>query len=843
MFYMPNRLQALLNIWRTDATIQQSVAQWVVQPAAPAHLAPIPESLSPALAEQLQKQGIAHLYAHQADAYQRISDGQHVVVSTGTASGKSLCYQLPILSNLEKFPEDVTALLLFPTKALAQDQQRALGQLAPGTLKSKIAVYDGDTPSHARSAIRKSVRILLTNPDMLHMAVLPHHTLWVEFLRNLRFVVIDEIHAYRGVFGSHIANVLRRLKRICAFYGAHPQFIFTSATISNPQEFAAQMLEEPVSVIAEDGAPHGERHFIIYNPPLINVDLGIRRSAMSEGMRLSGDLLTYQVQTLIFAQTRRAAEVSLRYLRENHPKISANLYAYRSGYLAEDRREIENALKTGSARAVASTNALELGVDIGSMDAVVILGYPGTIAATRQQSGRAGRKLEPAVGMLVATPNPIDQFLVNHPEYLLDRSPERALINPNNPLILLQHLRCAAFELPFGLQDGFGKLPAEIVTQYLEALSQMGELHLSGGRYFWTADQYPAQKVSLRTTAAGVVRLRTEEDGLLTTIGMVDFGSAHWMVHPNAIYLHQGGTYKVESLDLDDGQAILKSVDTDYFTEPQIDEQIDKVELYRQETVPAGLIHLGEVEVTSQVTGFRKTRWYTNENLGAEPLDMPSTTLRTVGYWLALTKEAIKSLEDVHLWSGSPNDYGLNWEQQRAMARLRDGYICQNCGKPENGMAHHVHHKIPFRQFTSFIMANQLDNLVTLCSTCHRQAEMLVRMRSGMAGLAYVLGQLAPLFIMCDPNDLGHHFLPESTLTEDLPVVILYDKVPAGIGLSENIYRIHTELMKAALELVSDCTCHDGCPSCVGVSGENVAGGKQETLAILHLLNSQALPV
>jgi len=843
MFYMPNRLQALLNIWRTDPTIQQSVAQWVVQPAAPAHLAPIPASLSPVLTEQLQKLGISQLYSHQAAAYQRITDGHHVVISTGTASGKSLCYQLPILSNLEKFPKDVTALLLFPTKALAQDQQRALAQLAPDQLKSKIAIYDGDTPSHARSAIRKGAQVLLSNPDMLHMAVLPHHTLWVEFLRNLRFVVIDEIHAYRGVFGSHIANVLRRLKRICAFYGAHPHFIFTSATISNPQEFAGQMLEEPVQVIDTDGAPHGERNFIIYNPPLVNIELGIRRSAMSEGMRLSGDLLTYQVQTLIFAQTRRAAEVSLRYLRDNHPKISANLYAYRSGYLAEDRREIENALKTGSARAVASTNALELGVDIGSMDAVVILGYPGTIAATRQQSGRAGRKLEPAVGMLVATPNPIDQFLVNHPEYLLDRSPERALINPDNPLILLQHLRCAAFELPFGLNEGFGKLPPEVVAQYMDALTQMGELHLSGGRYFWTADQYPAQNVSLRTTAAGVVRLRTEEDGLLTTIGMVDVGSAHWMVHPNAIYLHQGGAYKVESLDLEEGQAVLKPVDTDYFTEPLIDEQIDKISLYRQDSVPAGLIHLGEVDVTSKVTGFRKTRWYTNENLGAEPLDMPSTTLRTIGYWLALSKEAIKALEEAHLWSGYPNEYGPNWDQVRAMTRLRDGYVCQNCGRPENGVAHHVHHKIPFRQFTSYIMANQLENLVTLCPTCHRQAEMLVRMRSGMAGLAYVLGQLAPLFIMCDLNDLGHHFLPESTLAEDLPVVILFDKVPAGIGLSENIYRIHAELMKAAMELVSDCTCQDGCPSCVGVSGENVGGGKQETLAILRLLNGLALPV
>ena len=840
---MNNDLDALLHIWRSEPTIQQSIAQWVVQPAVPARLAPVSEQISPAVRERLSQHGITQLYSHQAAAYQVILQGKHVVVSTGTASGKSLCYQLPILDTLEKFPGDTTALLLFPTKALAHDQHLALTSFASAKLRQKIATYDGDTAAQQRASIRKNANILLSNPDMLHMAVLPHHTLWAEFLKNLRFVVIDEIHAYRGVFGSHIANVLRRLKRVCAFYGSHPQFIFTSATVSNPQEFATQMLEDTVSAIQDDGAPHGERNFVIYNPPLVNKELGIRKSAMSEGIRLSSDLLTYRIQTLIFAQTRRAAEVSLRYLRENHPAISTNLYAYRSGYLPGDRRGIENALKTGEARAVAATNALELGVDIGSMDAVVILGYPGSIAATRQQSGRAGRKMEPAIGMLIATANPVDQFLVNHPEYLLERSPEKALINPDNPLILLQHLRCAAFELPFGMDEGFGRLPAEVVGQYLDVLSQLNEVHISGGRYFWTADKYPAQEVSLRTTTPGAVQLRTDEDGLITTIGMVDTASAHWMVHPGAIYLHQGRTYWVASLDLDQGKAILKAIESDYFTEPLIDEQIEKVDLYQSQDASAGIIHLGEVDVTTRVTGFRKTRWYTNENIGAGELSMPATNLRTVAYWLAISKEAIDTLAQYNLWTASPINYGQNWDKQRNLARERDNFTCQNCGRIEGSHPHHVHHKIPFRQFTSYILANQLDNLVTLCTTCHRQAEMMVRMRSGLSGLAYALGHLAPLFIMCDTNDLGSHFEPQSDLADGQPVVILYDKVPAGIGLSENIYQIHPQLMKATLDLVSSCTCQDGCPSCIGVSGENVAGGKEETLALLHLLNDQPLPV
>lgn len=834
-------VERLIELWRAEPTVAASITSWQVEPPKNAETEPTAD-IDPALAEILTGLGIGTLYSHQAEAFRHFARGENLAVATGTASGKSLCYQLPVLSMLLKRPQD-TALLLFPTKALTYDQRNSLARMIPDDRKSSLQVYDGDTPTHLRAAIRKNARVLLTNPDMLHTAILPHHTLWADFFQSLNLVVIDEIHVYRGVFGSHVANLIRRLKRICAFYGSSPRFILTSATISNAREHSERLIEAPVHLIGRDGAPHGERNFILYNPPVVNQELGIRRSAISEGIRLAGDLLFYNIQTLIFSQTRRQTEIAVRYLKENHANIAGNIYAYRSGYLPGERREIEQQMKSGAARAVTATNALELGVDIGTMDAVVILGYPGSIAATRQQSGRAGRKTGPSVSVLVASANPVDQFLVRHPEYILARSPEKALINPDNPLILLQHLRCAAFELPFRQGEFFGRVPWEQVETYLQALSELGETHLSRDRYFWSADQYPAEKISLRSTAASTVTLQVEEDERFKTIGEVDWHSAHWLVHPGAIYLHQANTYLVKSLDLVGKTAILEPVSYDYYTEPRQEIDLQIQETHQSAPVYAGTRSLGEVMVSTQLTGYRKIRWYTHEQLGSEEITLPPTELLTMAYWLLLDESAVKSLEEINLWTNAPNDYGPTWRFQRALARRRDHYTCQVCGAPEQGMEHHVHHKIPFRQFASVDAANQLENLITLCPACHKKAEGAVRVRSGLAGLSYVLSQLAPLLVMCDTGDLGSHFNPQFAPLGSAPVLFLYDKVPAGIGLCDEIYERHDELMRDALDLVEHCACQDGCPSCVGVGGENGAGGKRETLALLALLNGKPVQV
>lgn len=841
-------LEHLLEIWQRERTIHSNIVQWVTESARPAVTRPFPGGLHPALKETLNQLGISNLFSHQSAALEAVLSGENVVLSTGTASGKSLAYQLPVLEARLDHPE-ATALFLFPTKALAQDQLNSITRMgeiigqsphAPG-FQLRCAVYDGDTAQHARSAIRKNARILLTNPDMLHSGILPHHTLWADFFHTLQYVVVDEVHIYRGVFGSHVANVLRRLKRIAAFYGAHPSFILTSATIANPQELAERLIEEPVTVIADDGSPRGLRHFLLYNPPIVNADLGIRRSSLAESVRLSSDLLTYDIQTLIFARSRRATELALKYLREQQSSLSDRLHGYRSGYLPAERREIEQGLRSGAVRGVVATNALELGVDIGGVEAAVLIGYPGSIAATRQQAGRAGRKQQASAAVLVASANPLDQFLVQHTEYLLDRSPEKALINPDNPLILIQHLRCAAFELPFRIGEPYGRLPWEIISQFLEVLQENAEVNSSGDRFFWSADQYPAQQVSLRSSSAQTVLLQTYDMERPTTIGEVDQLSATWMVHPHAIYMHEARTFLVESLDLENNQARLKPVEVDYFTEPQRQTDIQKIEETRQEEVPGGVKHLGELMVTSQVVGFRKMRWFTNEVLGAEPLEMPPSHLRTVGYWVDILPSTVDRLQNVNLWTNAPNDYGPNWFAIRTMIRQRDQFTCQVCGAVEQNRAHHVHHKVPFRAFTNRDVANSSDNLITLCPSCHREAEKVVRLRSGLAGLQYVLNQLAPLFLMCDVSDLGSDSDPESPLTEGHPTVVIYDHVAAGIGLSDQVFEQHEELLKNAYDLVSHCECAEGCPSCIGAAGENGYGGKAETLALLALLNGMEL--
>lgn len=842
----------LINRWRHDPSILNNISTWQVIPSRSAQLEAFPPDLNQDLIEVLKSQGINQLYCHQLRCWNLLKARKNVVITTGTASGKTYCYNLPILDALLS-DENSRALYLFPTKALAQDQIIKLSDISKH-LKEKgkdvvAAIYDGDTPASSRPAIRTNARILLSNPDMLHIGILPHHTNWSDFFRNLRFVVIDEAHIYRGVFGSHVTNVIRRLNRIANYYGSFPQFISTTATIANPREHIEKLTELPTILVDEDGSRRGEKHFLIYNPPISNQELGIRRSALQETIRLSDDLIAYDVQTLVFGRSRRIIELALIYLRqktrssliiENH-NVDEMIRGYRSGYLPGERRIIEKELRQGKARLVVATNALELGIDIGEINATLMIGYPGTIASTRQQAGRAGRGYKAALAILVCTSDPLDQFLANHPEFILDKSPEQALVDPNNLLILLAHIRCAAFELPFIQGESFGKLGSELTDEYLQFLENEKQIFHSKDKYFWMADQYPAQATSLRNASAHSISLQVEQDNHNHKIGEVDIQSANWLVHPKAVYLHEGQNFIVESLDLENHVAILSRKDTNYYTVPIQDIDIQLINrLAEQEIIRTNeflaITAYGEVTVTTQVKGFRMLKWLTNEVLGIEDLEMPPSSLQTTAFWLALNENLIEKLRQEGMWLNDRNDYGPRWNKIREIVRKRDNYCCQHCGAIEKNRAHDVHHKIPLRAFTSLDQANQLDNLITLCHNCHSLAESTLRIRSGLSGLAYVLGHLAPIYLMCDPADIGIHSDTRLLLANNQPGIVIYDNIPAGIGFSERLYQITEEILLSAYELINSCPCMDGCPSCVGPGGENGAGGKQETLAIIRLL-------
>ena len=838
-----SQLQQLLDHWKQDENTAPNFSAWKTTPPRAAQTHPFPSDLPAQLRETLSTRGIDRLYSHQLSAWTNARAGKNIILATSTASGKTLAYNLPVLAQMLQNPEG-RALYLFPTKALAQDQQSNLQSFQSSIVNLKSSIYDGDTPQSQRSAIRKNARIVLSNPDMLHTGILPHHSNWSDFFSNLKFIVIDEAHTYRGVFGSHVANVLRRLKRVAEFYGAKPQFILASATIGNPKELAENLIEEQVELIDNDGSSRGERHFIIYNPPVTDHSLGLRKSSLLESVRLANDLFTYDVQSVVFARTRRSVEIILTYLQGNHPQflIENQIRGYRSGYLPTQRREIEQGLRDGSVKTVVATNALELGIDIGGLGAAILVGYPGTIASARQQSGRAGRGNDSAVSVLVASPNPLDQFLAHHPEYFFGSSPEQALVNPNHLLILLEHLRCAMFELPFKKGDGFGSISDELLDEYLEFLVANQDAHFSNEKYFWMKDQYPAANISLRSASAQSIVLQTvTEDGRPWTVGTVDSESAAWMVHPGAIYMHEGQQYFVQEFNLEHQLAQLIPVGLDYYTEAQRSSEIEVLSTNEQSAINGGEKAYGEIQVTTQVVGFKKIRWFTYENLGEETLDMPPSELQTTGYWLSLSEETVSHLRDAGSWSNDPNNYGPDWPKIRDRVRARDQYQCQVCGAVESGRQHDVHHKIPFRAFVregalDRDQANRLENLTTLCPACHKKVEQNVRIRSGLAGLGFVLGNLAPLFLMCDPRDLGIHTDPVWKPANNMPSVVLYDHVPAGIGFSQKLFEIHDELIKRAYELVSECECEDGCPSCVGPGGENGIGGKVETLEILKQL-------
>ncbi len=832
-------IDSILSVWDKNPEISSNLASWVKTPPKQGDFRDFPGQLEPTLTQNLLAEGIHALFYHQAKAYEILKQGENLVIATGTASGKTLCYNLPVLDTLLK-DKNATALYLFPTKALAQDQvkhvQTLIGnQKRNGTIH--VGIYDGDTPSNHRSDIRNSANILITNPDMLHQGILPHHTNWRRFLGGLRYVIIDEIHTYRGVFGSHVANIIRRLKRIAAFYGAFPQFVMTSATIGNPEELSQKLIEMPVSTLKEDGSPHGEKNFLIYNPPLINEQLGIRKSVLQTSIHLSKQLLAAGRQSLIFARTRRTVEMILTYLQDGvDPSTRSLIRGYRSGYLKADRREIEDGFKNGKIRLVVATSALELGIDIGELESVLMAGYPGSIARTLQQAGRAGRKLQSSIAVLLAAPDAMDQYLAHHPEYLTERNPEAVLIDPDNLSILLQHLRCACFELPMSVGDRFGQAPQDLIKNLLDVLVANELLVKQGNKYFWIADQYPSATVSLRSSSTAIVSLRNVHSEGSELIGEIDASSAPWLVHPEAIYLHEGESYYVEKLDLENGVCELTQKQSEYYTIPSMTTTIEDFQVRAMEDYPNWSKALGEIRLLMQINGYRKYRWLSNEIIGHGTIDLPPHHLETMGFWINLGPEIIQQLRGDGLWLSDANDYGAVWPGLRQKILARDGFTCRGCGaKPEPSQLH-VHHLQPFKSFQDPVMANTASNLVTLCHTCHQQAELNVRVRSGLAGAGYALRNLSPLLVMCDHEDLATLTEAKSVLNNGNPAILIYDKISGGIGLSQRLFEQHKMLIQGALEMVSECPCQDGCPACVGPMGEEGFGGKVHALALLRSL-------
>jgi len=802
-----------------------------------AMLASFPQEIHPALVDTLTSKGILNLYLHQAESYTACEKGKNLVISTGTSSGKSLCYQLPMLDSMLKEPCK-TALMLFPTKALTNDQLNSLQALIPkkGPCQPKCAVYDGDTPQRERAAIRDQANILLTNPDMLNMGILPHHPLWARFFENLAYVIIDEAHIYRGVFGSHIANLIRRLKRIVDFHGSTPKFILTSATIKNPRALSEVLIEEEVELIAHDGSPQGMKYFMVYNPPLVYEELGVREGLLLSVRKFVSSFYRFQVQTLVFCRTRRLVELLLRDVKNDLQITNNSVRGYRSGYLKTERREIESGLKAGEVKIGIATNALELGVDIGGVDCVLLAGYPGSIASLRQRIGRAGRMFNPSLSIFIASMNPLDQFLAQNAEYLLSRDLEEALLNPNNPLILLEHLQCAAAELPLDNTEYFGKLNPEELKPYLDYLTQLGVLHRKGKRYYFVSDDYPAQHVSLRNTPSNAIALRCMNNGKVEVVGEVDYNSGLWMVHPGAIYIHDGETYRVDELDLTNCLAFLVPCDEDYVTEPVISAEIDVLSVKNTSDHRLYQLNCGEIKVRSQVKGYKRIKWSTKEVLDTTTLDMPETTLESMGVWLVLKDECVELLRKEGLWNSDRNDYGPHWKKIRNVIRARDHYQCQVCGQPESQVEHHVHHKVPFRLFTSLEQANNPENLVTLCKKCHSLVESQIRVRSALSGLKYLMSALSPLLVMSDAGDLASYFDSVAKFADCKPAIIIYDNIPAGIGLSEGIFQRFQELLEKAREVITRCDCSDGCPSCVGPALEGAYGGKFETMELIKYL-------
>lgn len=639
-------LQKMINEWRQDSKFKENIVHWHTLEAKEARTTEFPESIHPLLKEALQKRGISSLYTHQKEAYEAVMQGKNITAVTPTASGKTLCYNLPVLQTIMQ-DNQARALYMFPTKALAQDQKSEINELIEdGHLSINCYTYDGDTPVNIRQKVRKAGQIVITNPDMLHSAILPHHTKWVSLFENLRYVVIDELHIYRGVFGSHVANVLRRLKRICSFYGSNPIFICTSATIANPLELAEKLTETKMQLIDNNGAPSGEKHFVFYNPPIINQPLNIRRSATLEVRELAGQFLKNKIQTIVFARSRVRVEILLTYLKElvKYELGPKSIRGYRGGYLPTERREIEKGLRNGSIYGVVSTNALELGVDIGQLQVCIMTGYPGTIASAWQQAGRAGRRHGVSLVILVASSNPLDQYIIKHPNYFFQRSPETARINPDNLIIAIDHIKCAAYELPFKRGENFGSFETEEVLEYL---AEERVLFQNGEKWHWMSDSFPAHNISLRSASQeNVVIIDYSDVANVKVIGEMDRFSAMTLLHEEAIYLHQGVQYQVEKLDWEEKKAFVREVDVDYYTDANLAVELKVLEEDKLRQMQDIEIGFGDVSVLAKATIFKKIKFETHENIGSGPITLPEEELHTNAAWISLNRESCSFSEE-----------------------------------------------------------------------------------------------------------------------------------------------------------------------------------------------------
>jgi len=751
-------LEQLLDYMKSSEKIMSNITRWVEIPGRDPVYNDFPQSLDSRIREALKRRGIDRLYSHQFSAIEAVDNGKNIVVVTPTASGKPMCYNIPVLNSVLK-DEESRSIFLFPTKALSQDQTTELYNLINDIgVDIKTYTYDGDTPQSARKAIRQAGHIVVTNPDMLHSGILPHHTKWTKLFENLKYIVIDEIHHYRGVFGSHLANVIRRLKRICSFYGSNPQFICCSATIANPDELASRITGADISLIDNNGAPSGKKHFIFYNPPVVNKQLGIRRSSTLEAKALTETLIKNNIQTIVFTRSRLNVEVLVSYLKDiffNTLGGANKVRGYRGGYLPSLRREIEKGLRNGSITGVVSTNALELGIDIGNLEACVICGYPGTIASTWQQAGRSGRRNGVSATILIANSSPLDQYIVNNPEYFFGLSPENGLINPDNLAILYNHMKCAAFELPFEDNEDFGVNTTQEILSYMEEAKFIRHV---GSRWHWMSDVFPADSVSLRSASNENFIIIDITDPRHRVIGETDRFSAPMLIHEEAIYIHEGQQYQVEKLDFDDKKAYVRKVDVDYYTDANLAVNLKVIDVFRQEDGIKATRYSGEVIVNSRVTMFKKIKLYTHENIGSGPVDLPEMEMHTTSYWVSISEKGLGDFSQSDL-------------------------------------------------------------------------------QNGLLGLSNIAANSAPMYLMCASSDISVVYQVKSTFT-GMPTLYIYDSYPGGVGFSEKLFSLHTDLFTTSKNMILQCGCESGCPSCVGPLNEFSGKGnpKEITLKLIDAI-------